>query len=122
MATTVVNIRWEACDVYVGRSRRGSPASKWGNPFVVGRPPPRRHLIYMQERPEAKMASSERDLNREEAITLYRTLIEERLRKGDLTKRDFEPLRGRKLGCFCKPQPCHADVLVEITERLFQDE
>lgn len=30
MKTTVVNVRTETCDVYIGRP------SKWGNPFLIG--------------------------------------------------------------------------------------
>lgn len=27
---------------------------------------------------------------------------------------EIEELRGKRLGCWCKPQPCHGDVLVKI--------
>ena len=27
---------------------------------------------------------------------------------------DLERLRGRTLGCWCAPEPCHADVLVGV--------
>lgn len=29
---------------------------------------------------------------------------------------DLEELRGKRLGCFCKPKACHGDVLVELLE------
>lgn len=28
----------------------------------------------------------------------------------------LEPLRGKVLGCWCKPLPCHGDVIVELLE------
>jgi hypothetical protein len=27
---------------------------------------------------------------------------------------DFEPLRGKRLACWCAPLPCHGDVIVEM--------
>ncbi len=63
--------------------------SKWGNPFIIGR-----------------------DGNREEVIRKYREYI----MQSDLLN-DLEELRGKVLGCFCKPKACHGDVLVELLER-----
>lgn len=31
---------------------------------------------------------------------------------------DIMELDGKTLGCWCKPQACHCDVLVEIIEEL----
>lgn len=55
--------------------------SKWGNPFVIGR-----------------------DGTRDEVISKY----EQYLLSSDL---DPKELKGLKLGCWCKPAACHADVL-----------
>ena len=62
--------------------------SRWGNPYRVG------------------------FLTPAGAVFLYRTVV----------ARDFdrlgwlEPLRGRDLACWCPlDQPCHADVLLELT-------
>ena len=60
--------------------------SKWGNPFVVGR-----------------------DGTREEVIQKYRMY-------GKLKGFDVEAkreLKGKVLGCWCSPLPCHGDVLAE---------
>ena len=119
--TRVVNIRRERCDVYIGRARRGEPPTKWGNPAIVGRPPPAWLLEYIAHRPEAAYFSTDRDLTRHDAIALYRALIETRVERGELTREDFEPLRGQALGCFCKPQPCHGDVIAEITDEITAD-
>jgi hypothetical protein len=27
-------------------------------------------------------------------------------------------LKGKVLGCFCKPKECHGDILVELVEKL----
>jgi hypothetical protein len=61
--------------------------SKWGNPFEIGR-----------------------DGTREEVIEKYREYI---LSKPELLK-DLSELKGKILGCWCKPKACHGDVLVEL--------
>lgn len=88
-STTVVNVRTQACDVYIGRAVRGWPASPFGNPFRV---------------------TSE--LPRGQAIAQYRQWIQS---QPALLAR-LEELRGKRLGCWCKPRACHGDVLVELLE------
>lgn len=63
--------------------------SKWGNPFRIGV-----------------------DGDREGVIRKYRDYV---LKKPELLS-SLEELRGKVLGCFCKPKPCHGDVLVELLE------
>ena len=65
--------------------------SKWGNKFIIGR-----------------------DGNREEVIRKYREWI---LKNNDLLN-SLEELKGKVLGCFCKPLACHGDVLVELVNKL----
>ena len=65
--------------------------SKWGNPFVIGQ-----------------------DGNRDEVIAKYEEYIKA---KPELLKCLGE-LKGRTLGCYCKPLPCHGDVLVKLVEQL----
>ena len=81
--TTVVNLKEEEYDVYIGRG------SKWGNPFKIGR-----------------------DGNRHEVIVQYKIYI---LDRPDLIN-DLKELKGKRLGCYCKPKMCHGDVLVELVE------
>lgn len=64
--------------------------SKWGNPYIVGR-----------------------DGTREEVIFRYKLFLMER--PGLL--RDVSDLRGKTLGCYCSPFPCHGDVLAEMADR-----
>ena len=63
--------------------------TKWGNPFVIGR-----------------------DGNREEVIELYRKYA---ANNPEIISSLYE-LRGKRLGCSCKPQLCHGDVLIEMLE------
>ena len=88
--TTVVHCKKESYDVYIGRG------SKWGNPFT--------HLWGKQTKAEFVVAS------REEAIKAYRSYI---MNKPELLA-CLPELTGKVLGCFCAPQSCHGDVLIEL--------
>ena len=85
--TRVVNCSFERYDVYVGRGKGAK--GKWGNPFRIGR-----------------------DGTREEVIAKYREWIKT---QPDLL-RDIPSLKGKTLGCWCKPQACHGDVLAQLAE------
>ncbi len=65
--------------------------SKWGNPFVIGK-----------------------DGTREEVIAKYREYI---LNNEEL-KSSLPELKGKILGCWCSPKPCHGDVLIELLDGL----
>lgn len=61
--------------------------SKWGNPFVIGK-----------------------DGSRDEVIELYSNYLRIRL---DLVGA-LPELKGKTLGCWCAPNPCHGDILVRL--------
>lgn len=61
--------------------------TRWGNPFVIGR-----------------------DGSREDVIRKYRVWLES---KPELLKA-LPILRGKHLVCWCAPQACHADILMEL--------
>jgi len=85
--TIVVNRKVDYEDVYIGR---GSP---FGNKYIIGK-----------------------DGNRQECIEKYKVWFYKRLKKPRF-KRAVEALRGRRLGCSCKPKACHGDIIVEYLER-----
>jgi hypothetical protein len=85
--TVVVNLRREAYDVYIGRG------GLWGNPYRIG--------------PKCSRA---------EAIRQYRGYIALRLTLEPELRAKFKELKGKRLGCYCKPLPCHGDILVELLE------
>lgn len=62
--------------------------SKWGNPFHIGP-----------------------DGTRAKVIEKYRAYL---MANPALLAAARAELRGRVLVCYCKPQPCHGDVLLEI--------
>lgn len=85
----VVHCKQESYDVYIGRG------SKWGNPY---------------SHKEGTMAAWVVD-TREEAIRLY----EEHVRaQPELLTAIKKELKGKVLGCYCKPLDCHGDVLLKI--------
>ena len=61
--------------------------SKWGNPFVIGRDGPRERVI----------AKYRQWLTSQTALMAA-----------------LPELRGKTLGCWCAPHPCHGDVLAEL--------
>ena len=97
--TTVVNMAGHRDDpgfadvVYVGRAmHRGGwrlAASPLANPFRIG-------------------ADGERD----EVVAKYRDYLRDRPDLLALLPR----LHGSRLGCWCKPRPCHADVIAEFAD------
>lgn len=50
---------------------------------------------------------------REEVIERYKKWI---LNQPQLLK-DLNELKGKKLGCWCKPKKCHGDILIELIEK-----
>lgn len=55
------------------------------------------------------------DYSREGAIRRYRGDFYDRL-EDDAFERAVKDLRGQTLACWCVPQPCHGDVLVEYLD------
>jgi hypothetical protein len=87
----VVNKYKEEYDVYIGRG------SVWGNPFS--------HL------PETK-ALFKVD-TRDEAVASYKDYLWHQMKEGFITTDMLRSLNGKRLGCFCKPQSCHGDIIVK---------
>lgn len=52
----------------------------------------------------------------EQAIEAFRIDLWKRLKSGEVTVHDLLKLSGKRLACFCKPKPCHGDVLVKAVE------
>lgn len=111
--TKAVNIRSQTHDVYVGRNRTGKPPSKWGNPFPIGKTISAEDLRAIGRTDLQHLIDPKQRIDRDQSISLYRALLEARLRDGTLTPKDFRKIYGLRLGCFCKPAPCHADLIAE---------
>lgn len=93
MVTKLVNMKYEPYDVYIGRG------SKWGCPFTI-----------IKDRPT--LAKEIVD-SKKEALEKYREYV---LSTPELMN-SLHELEGKVLGCFCKPDKCHGDVLLELLEK-----
>lgn len=114
MSTSVVNVKvahirptykdlsaWcaDPRNVYIGRGgvvfvdcvRYPKKDSVWANPFKIG---PSR--------------------SRDDVIASYETYIRAKLVASPELRAELEGLRGKNLGCWCAPEPCHGDVLLKL--------
>ena len=95
----VVHCKKWPYDVYIGRPSPGIsrriPGSdgKWAVPFVVGK-----------------------DGNREQVIAKHKAWLLSPENKELLSQIRTE-LKGKVLGCWCAPLPCHGDTLVELANQ-----
>jgi len=90
----VVHCRVESYDVYIGRP------SIWGNPYS--------HTLGTL----AQFHVSCRD----DAIEKYREWINSPGNE-PLRNRAKRELKGKVLGCWCNPKPCHGSILLEIANQ-----
>lgn len=51
--------------------------------------------------------------SRSQVIDKYRKYITEKI-KTEKLESELQKLKGKTLGCWCKPESCHGDVLVEL--------
>ena len=93
LSTKVVNLRVQQYDIFIGRP------SKWGNPFT--------HLHGIK--------NTEKVDSIEEAVSRYEAWIQWMM-EAFPEEYNLDELRGKVLGCYCKPGLCHGDVLVRLAD------
>jgi hypothetical protein len=93
----IVNKNSENYDVYIGRP------SKWGNPFT--------HIKDKETKAEYIVSS------RSESIEKYREWITHG--DGQYLLDDLHELKGKTLGCWCKPKSCHGDILMQLLQNRY---
>ena len=98
--TKVVHLRKEKYDVYIGRAGHGHDGY-FGNQHPVG---------------FCKLCNTVH--KRGEAVTAFETDFYERIRTDDEYRERIQALKGKTLGCFCKPASCHGDVIAEYLNDL----
>lgn len=69
--------------IYIGRG------SKYGNPFIIGK-----------------------DGDRSDVIRKYEVYLNELLDSNNITVHELADMYGFDLVCYCKPLPCHGDILL----------
>jgi hypothetical protein len=67
--------------------------SVWANPFKVAK---------------------DDEASRAECVQKYRAHLKKQMDIGKITPEMLLSLRGKTLGCWCKPLACHGDVIVEM--------
>jgi Domain of unknown function (DUF4326) len=119
MNTTVVNVkkanlnpqyrdlvhwRQDSNHVYIGRNMSfyvdGAFGSKWANPFKVKKP--------------GKTYKKGNYYSLEDSLRLY----EDHIRDSPDLMEALPELRGKTLGCWCKPNNCHGDILIKLVNEL----
>lgn len=68
----------------------------WGNPFSV-------------------------EEHGDQAIPKFKQYFIDLVRTKAITKDHLEVLRGQRLGCSCKPNPCHGDIIALVVNKIFDD-
>ena len=93
-----VNVKREQCDVYCGRTFAGRQDIGLGNPHKVG-----------------WCSICRRTHTRGEAVEAFRKDFESSALLQQLALRLIKP--GDRCGCWCKPNACHVDVIVDFINR-----
>lgn len=88
----VVNLFKEPYDVYIGRAGKGQDGY-FGNPFPL-------------KKGEDRGATIER----------YKAYFYNRIETDSEFKNRILELKNKTLGCFCKPNSCHGDVIKEYLD------
>jgi hypothetical protein len=97
MTTRVINIKSkQPFDVYIGNRIRFHPEkypqTKWGNPYAK----------YLKK------------YGRNKVIKMYKEYI---MNETELLKLIPIELKGKTLGCWCKPEACHGDLLAQLADK-----
>ena len=90
METTVVHFKKAPFDIYIGRP------SKWGNPY--------------SHKDDTIAEFKVKD--RREAVQKF----EEYLLGNEELMKSLNELKGKTLGCWCKPASCHGDILKKYAD------
>ena len=76
--------------LYIGRNMsfyvKGTNKSKWANPFSV------------------------KKFGRDGCLKKY----EEYIRNNEVLMNSLKELKGKELGCWCYPKPCHGNILLKL--------
>lgn len=90
MKTSVVHCKKEPFDILIDRT------TFWGNPFKIGR-----------------NFSTGQNMSREDVIAAFENWLFNST-AGKMRLARIKELKGKRLGCWCKPLACHGDVYARI--------
>ena len=98
--TRVVNLHHHAFDVYIGRAGKGFEGL-FGNPCRAGAVCPE---------------CSERHADGDSTLLCFERYFLRRVEHDTLFREAVLSLRGKTLGCFCFPRPCHGNVIANFVD------
>ncbi len=90
-------------NVYVGRQ---------GVVFIDGKRYPEKSSLFCNKYKIGK------DGTRQEVIDKYRIWLSDCVEKSPEFVNQLKKLKGKNLGCWCHPESCHADVLLEFVNKI----
>jgi hypothetical protein len=80
--------------VFVDKQRYPKTGSVFANPFKINK-----------------------DGDRYDVLEKYKVYMIDKLNKSPELVKELKKLRGKNLGCWCHPEPCHGDVLLELLDK-----
>lgn len=80
--------------VFIDNKRFPKTSSKFANPYKIGK-----------------------DGTRDQVIQKYKIYIKEKLQNDIALREELIKLKGKNLGCWCFPEPCHGNVLLELIDK-----
>jgi len=97
----IVNLRTESYTVYIGRAGHGRDGY-WGNPVKLNS-----RCILCSEIHESNSST----------LPCYEKYLRRKLKTSTIFRKRFHNLnKDDILGCFCKPNACHGDVMIMVWE------
>lgn len=80
--------------VFIDKKRFPQYSSNFANPYIIGK-----------------------DGTREKVLIKYKNYILDKLKNDELLMLELLSLKGKKLGCWCCPEMCHGDILLELIDK-----
>ena len=77
--------------VFIDKQRFPKKSSNFANPFKINK-----------------------DGTREEVIEKYKIYITNKLKENVLLREELFNMKGKNLGCWCAPEPCHGNILLGL--------
>ena len=78
--------------VFINKERFPKKSSQWANPFTVKKE------------------------GRDKCLELYEKWVREKIKKEGTE--ELKKLKNKVLGCWCKPEKCHGDILIKILNEI----
>lgn len=101
----VINCWRGPFDIYVGRGSWKGQSSVLGNPFSHHKGTLALYLVG----------------SREEAVSAFEGYARERIKTDPEFRAAILACRGKRLGCWCAPLLCHAEIILKLADELFQE-